>query len=284
MVSGLAFCQERRGMKMHKSIIQRVTAPNGSMFTGPGTNSYLVGVDDITLIDPGPKIEKHLDYLLELSANKIKRILVTHTHPDHSPGAKVLAEKLGVPLMGRLVAKDDSRQDRTFQPDRVLHHGDIITTEEYTIEVLHTPGHASNHLCYLIKEEETLLTGDHIMNGSTVVIAHPDGSMREYLDSLALLKNYQFTRIGPGHGDFLGDPFKVVDWIIAHRLKREEKVVKKLRLLVSCSSDELVKEVYDDVDSKLHPIAMWSLEAHLLKLQEDRVADFYESQQTWSLI
>ena len=271
-------------MKMHKSIIQRVTAPNGSMFTGPGTNSYLIGVDDMTLIDPGPKIEQHLDRLLELGANKIKRILVTHTHPDHSPGAKVLADKLGVPLMGRLVAKDDSRQDKTFQPDRVLHHGDIITTDEYTIEVLHTPGHASNHLCYLIKEEETLLTGDHIMNGSTVVIAHPDGSMQEYLDSLALLKNYQFTRIGPGHGDFLGDPFGVVDWIIAHRLKREQKVVEKLTLLVSCSSDELVKEVYDDVDSKLHPIALWSLEAHLAKLQDDQIADFNELHKIWSLI
>ena len=112
MVSGLAFCQERRGMKMHKSIIQRVTAPNGSMFTGPGTNSYLVGVDDITLIDPGPKIEKHLDYLLELSANKIKRILVTHTHPDHSPGAKVLAEKLGVPLYPTMLGRISGNSSR----------------------------------------------------------------------------------------------------------------------------------------------------------------------------
>ena len=284
MGRGWVFYQERMAMKKHKSIIQRVTAPNGSMFTGPGTNSYLIGVNDMTLVDPGPKIDKHLSHLLQLGANKIKRILVTHTHPDHSPGAKVLADKLGVPLMGRLVAKDDSRQDKTFKPDRVLHHGDIITTEEYSIEVLHTPGHASNHLCYLIKEEETLLTGDHIMNGSTVVIAHPDGSMKEYLDSLALLKNYQFTRIGPGHGDFLGDPFEVVDWIIAHRLKREQKVVEKLMLLASCSSDELVKEVYDDVDSKLHPIALWSLEAHLVKLQDDQIADFHELHKTWSLI
>jgi glyoxylase-like metal-dependent hydrolase (beta-lactamase superfamily II) len=271
-------------MKMHKSIIQRVTAPNGSMFTGSGTNSYLIGVNDMTLVDPGPKIDQHLSHLLQLGANKIKRILVTHTHPDHSPGAKVLAEKLGVPLMGRLVANDDGRQDKTFKPNRVLHHGDIITTEEYTIEVLHTPGHASNHLCYLIQEEETLLTGDHIMNGSTVVIAHPDGSMQEYLDSLALLKNYQFTRIGPGHGDFLGDPFGVVDWIIAHRLKREQKVVEKLTLVVSCSSDELVKKVYDDVDSKLHPIALWSLEAHLVKLQDDQIVDFNELHKTWSFI
>ena len=224
MEPGLAFYLEMMDMKTPKSTIQRITASNGSVFTGPGTNSYLIGTDDITLVDPGPKIDAHLSNLLELGKNKIKRILVTHTHPDHSPGAKVLADKLKIPMMGRLVAKDDSRQDRTFKPDQVLNHGDIIKTDEYTIEVIHTPGHASNHLCYLIAEEETMLTGDHIMNGSTVVIAHPDGSMRQYLDSLTLLKNYKFNRIGPGHGDFLGDPFAVVDWIIAHRLERESKV------------------------------------------------------------
>ena len=283
MEPGLAFYQERMDMKAPKSIIQRITASNGSVFTGPGTNSYLIGTNDITLVDPGPKIDAHLSNLLELGKNKIKRILVTHTHPDHSPGAKVLADKLNIPLMGRLVAKDDSRQDRTFKPDQVLNHGDIIKTDEYTIEVIHTPGHASNHLCYLIAEEETMLTGDHIMNGSTVVIAHPDGSMRQYLDSLKLLKNYKFNRIGPGHGDFLGDPFAVVDWIIAHRLERESKVVEKLQLISPCNSNTLVKEVYDDVDERLHPIALWSLEAHLTKLLEDKVAVFDSDEQAWSL-
>ena len=270
-------------MKASKSIIQKITAPNGGVFTGPGTNSYLIGTEDITLVDPGPKIDAHLSNLLKLGNNKIKRILVTHTHPDHSPGAKVLGDKLNVPLMGRLVAKDDSRQDRTFKPDQTLSHGDTIKTSEYTIEVIHTPGHASNHLCYLVPEEETMLTGDHIMNGSTVVIAHPDGSMREYLDSLALLKNYVFNRIAPGHGDFLGDPFAVVDWIIAHRLERESKVVTKLKLLSSCNSDTLVKEVYDDVDAKLHPIALWSLEAHLKKLADDQITAFDAVSKTWSL-
>jgi len=270
-------------MTAPKSIIQRITASNGSDFTGAGTNSYLIGTEDMTLVDPGPKIDAHLSNLLKLGKNKIKRILVTHTHPDHSPGAKVLADKLKIPLMGRLVTKDDSRQDRTFKPDQVLDHGDIIQTDEYTIEVIHTPGHASNHLCYLIVEEETMLTGDHIMNGSTVVIAHPDGSMREYLDSLALLKNYKFTRIGPGHGDFLGDPFAVVDWIIAHRLERESKVVKKLQLISPCNSKTLVKEVYDDVDERLHPIALWSLEAHLAKLLEDKIAAFDADEKAWSL-
>ena len=270
-------------MTASKSLIQKITASNGGLFTGPGTNSYLIGTEDITLVDPGPKIDAHLSNLLELGNNKIKRILVTHTHPDHSPGAKILGDKLNIPLMGRLVAKDDSRQDRTFIPDQILSHGDTIKTSEYNIEVVHTPGHASNHLCYLVPEEATMLTGDHIMNGSTVVIAHPDGSMKEYLDSLALLKNYAFNRIAPGHGDFLGDPYAVVDWIIEHRLERESKVVAKLKLFSPCDSVTLVKEVYDDVDERLHPIALWSLEAHLKKLVDDHIASFDKINKAWSL-
>jgi glyoxylase-like metal-dependent hydrolase (beta-lactamase superfamily II) len=270
-------------MKVSKPFIQRVTATNASTFTGPGTNSYLIGKNDLTLVDPGPKIDKHLAHLEKLGGGKIKRILVTHTHRDHSPGAKVLGERLGVPLMGRLIAKDDSLQDRTFKPDHILHHGDLIETDEYTIEVIHTPGHASNHLCYLIQEEQTMLTGDHIMNGSTVVIVHPDGSMRDYLHSLELLRKYEFTQIGPGHGDFLQDPMGVVDWIIAHRIGRENKVIEKLKLISPASSDLLVKDVYDDVDKKLHPIAIWSLEAHLFKLKEDGLAAFDPVNKTWSI-
>jgi len=252
------------------------------MFTGPGTNSYLIGTNDLTLVDPGPKIDNHIENLIELGEGNIRRILVTHTHRDHSPAAKVLGQKLGVPLMGRLLAKDDSLQDKTFLPDRVLEHGDLIQTEEYTIETIHTPGHASNHLCYLVQEAETMLTGDHIMNGSTVVIAHPDGSMKDYLNSLKLLKDYKFNKIGPGHGDFLEDPMAVVDWIINHRIERENKVIAKLKIASPVSSKKLVEDVYDDVDKKLHPIAIWSLEAHLHKLLEDGAAKFDSKNKIWS--
>ena len=267
---------------MSKDFIQKITAPNGSMFTGSGTNSYLIGKNDLTLVDPGPKIDAHIEKLINLGEGKINRILVTHTHRDHSPAAKVLGEMLDVPLMGRLLEKDDSLQDKTFKPDRVLNHGDLIETDEYTIETIYTPGHASNHLCYLIQEEEVLLTGDHIMNGSTVVIAHPDGSMNDYLNSLALLRNYRFNKIGPGHGDFLGDPMGVVDWIIDHRLERESKVISKLKLFAAVTSEILVESVYDDVDPKLHPIAIWSLEAHLFKLVGDEMADYDSANKTWS--
>lgn len=282
MVNGSAFSLERRDMTMPDIFIKRVTAGNGSMFTGPGTNSYLIGTNDLTLVDPGPKIDNHIENLIELGEGNIKRILVTHTHRDHSPAAKVLGQKLGVPLMGRLLAKDDSLQDKTFLPDRVLEHGDLIQTEEYTIETIHTPGHASNHLCYLVQEAETMLTGDHIMNGSTVVIAHPDGSMKDYLNSLKLLKDYKFNKIGPGHGDFLEDPMAVVDWIINHRIERENKVIAKLRIASPVSSKNLVEDVYDDVDKKLHPIAIWSLEAHLHKLLEDGAAKFDSKNKIWS--
>jgi glyoxylase-like metal-dependent hydrolase (beta-lactamase superfamily II) len=128
-----------------------------------------------------------------------------------------------------------------------------------------------------------MLTGDHIMNGSTVVIAHPDGSMKDYLSSLALLRNYDFNKIGPGHGDFLEDPMAVVDWIINHRLERERKVISKLKLFSSATSEDLVSSVYDDVDPKLHPIAIWSLEAHLYKLLEDETATFNSTNKIWSL-
>jgi glyoxylase-like metal-dependent hydrolase (beta-lactamase superfamily II) len=270
-------------MKMSRAFIERVTASNGSVFTGPGTNSYLIGKEDITLVDPGPKIDSHIENLIKLSEGKLKRILVTHTHRDHSPAAKVLGEMLNIPLMGRLLAKDDSLQDRTFKPDRILKHGDLIETDEYTIEAVHTPGHASNHLCYFIQEQKVMLTGDHIMNGSTVVIAHPDGSMKDYLQSLELLRNYDFNKIGPGHGDFLGDPMAVVDWIIDHRLEREKKVISKLKTFSNVTSKDLVKSVYDDVDPKLHPIAIWSLEAHLYKLLEDEVIKYELAEKKWSV-
>ncbi|RPG38707.1 MAG: MBL fold metallo-hydrolase [Gammaproteobacteria bacterium TMED236] len=269
-------------MRMSREFIERVTASNGSVFTGPGTNSYLIGKEDITLVDPGPKIDAHIENLIRLGEGKIKRILVTHTHRDHSPAAKVLGEILNVPLMGRLLEKDDSLQDRTFKPEFILKHGDLIETNEYTIETVHTPGHASNHLCYLIQEEKVMLTGDHIMNGSTVVIAHPDGSMKDYLSSLELLRNYNFNKIGPGHGDFLGDPMAVVDWIIDHRLEREKKVISKLKLFSTVTSKDLVASVYDDVDSKLHPIAIWSLEAHLYKLLEDGMVEYNSTDKIWS--
>ena len=263
-------------------LIKKITAPNGGVFTGGGTNTYIIGINDITIIDPGPIEESHAKNILDTYGDRIKRILVTHTHMDHSPLATPLSKELDVPLMGMTILDNMNYQDESFRPSSHLQDGDLIETGEYTIEVVHTPGHASNHLCYLIKDNNCLITGDHIMQGSTVVIAPPDGNMRDYLLSLEKLKNYKIDFLAPGHGEYIDKPFEAVDWIVNHRLEREAKVLKKLQKVGKISLNDLVLEVYDDVDSRLHKIALASLEAHLFKLQEEKAAEFDGS--FWSCI
>ena len=250
-------------------LVRRITAGNGSVFTGPGTNTYLVGKEEVTVIDPGPAMQEHIDVITTAAPN-IKQILVTHTHPDHSPGVRLLKEKLDVPAYGMLT-NSSKNQDQTFNPERILDDGEVFQEEEFTIEVVHTPGHASNHLCFILKEEKLIFTGDHIMNGSTVVIGPPDGNMKQYIQSLEKLKDYDIEKIAPGHGELLENPHEVADWIINHRLEREKKVFQALQEATKGTPDTLVEKVYDDVDSSLFPIAKASLLAHLIKLEEDQL-------------
>ena len=250
-------------------LIRRITAGNGSVFTGPGTNTYLVGNEEVTVIDPGPAMEKHIDIIIK-NAKNIKQILVTHTHPDHSPGTRLLIEKLEVPSYG-MITTSTKNQDTTFKPLRILTDGELIEEKEFTLEVVHTPGHASNHLCFVLKEEKYLFSGDHIMSGSTVVIGPPDGNMKQYIESLEKLKKHDVDKIAPGHGDILDNPHQVADWIISHRLEREKKVFEALKDVSRGTPDSLVEKVYADVDSSLFPIAKASLLAHLIKLEEDQV-------------
>ena len=250
-------------------LVRRITAGNPGMFTGPGTNTYLIGDEEVTVIDPGPALHEHIEVIIQASAN-IKQILLTHTHPDHSPGTRLLQDNIGVPVFA-LITESSKDQDITFTPERILIDGEIIANEYYSIEVIHTPGHASNHLCYLLKDEKLLFTGDHIMDGSTVVIAPPDGSMQDYIDSLAKLKEYDLNKIAPGHGELIEEPYAVVDWIIKHRFERESKVIDVLKQHNSGDLNTLVKDIYADVDSMLHPVAKWSLESHLIKLMDEGV-------------
>ena len=155
--------------------MHRVTAGNSSVFTGPGTNTYLIGDKDVTVLDPGPALQEHIDSIASFSSN-INQIVITHTHLDHSPGVKLLKDKLDIPAYG-LITDSSKDQDRTLVLDEQLEHGQILSFSDYDLEVVHTPGHASNHLRYILKQEELIFTGDHIMNGSTVVIAPPDGNM-----------------------------------------------------------------------------------------------------------
>jgi len=260
-------------------LVRRITAGNASVFTGPGTNTYLVGMDEVTVVDPGPALDSHIEAIVGASGT-IKQIVVTHTHPDHSPGVKLLQEAIDVPAYG-LITETTKDQDKTFHPKKFLLDGDLLEEEEFTLEVIHTPGHASNHLCYLVKEEGLIITGDHIMNGSTVVISPPDGNMKHYIESLEKLKNYDLKSIAPGHGEVMKEPQLVAEWIIKHRLEREEKVADALRKAGKGSSDSLVEDVYNDVDPSLFPIAKWSLQAHLLKLADDGKAIQEGENFTW---
>lgn len=250
-------------------ILKKIIAPNESIFTGQGTNTYLVGKNDLTLVDPGPKIDSHIESILREGAGRIKRILVTHTHKDHSPAALPISQKLNIPMYGRLVDGLSEWEDETFVPDKILNHGDVVKSAEYKIEIIHTPGHASNHLCFYLEEQKCLLTGDHIMDGSTVVIAPPDGNMRDYLNSLELLEKYKIEIFAPGHGNYMNEPKKTIKSIIRHRLARESKVlriIKDNRL----NFDSLLKMVYSDINEQLLPIARYSLDAHLKKLLDEK--------------
>ncbi len=262
----------------------RVSAGNGNMMTGPGTNTYLVGDPGATtwsVIDPGPALDAHVDAIVAAAPGPIERIFVTHTHNDHSPATLALKARTGATVFG-LSPRHPEWQDPTFAADVTLGGGERIALGESThLAVIHTPGHASNHLCYLLEEEKTLFTGDHVMQASTVVINPPDGDMAVYLASLRSLLDLDLDWLAPGHGFLMARPRDAMVAIIEHRLKREAKVVAALDELGAALAAELLALVYADVPAKLHPMAMRSLTAHLLKLQAERRAR--EAEGRWSL-
>jgi glyoxylase-like metal-dependent hydrolase (beta-lactamase superfamily II)/8-oxo-dGTP pyrophosphatase MutT (NUDIX family) len=239
--------------------VTRITAPNPGLMTGPGTNSYLVG--DVAVVDPGPAIDSHVEKLLQLKS--LKFILCTHTHLDHSPAAAALKAKTGAKVLGRPAP---AGQDATFKPDFVLENGQRVDLGKVTLRAIHTPGHASNHLCYMLERTKMLFTGDHVMQGSTVVINPPDGNMQAYLQSLERLLGEDIAIIAPGHGYLIGAPHKELRRLIAHRLNRERKVLAALERLAHPSLEEMLPLVYDDVPERVHRVAARSLTAHLEKL------------------
>jgi glyoxylase-like metal-dependent hydrolase (beta-lactamase superfamily II)/8-oxo-dGTP pyrophosphatase MutT (NUDIX family) len=262
--------------------VARITAPNPGPMTGPGTNSYLVGSGtQWVVIDPGPTIDAHLQVLQAALGDlgvKPVAILATHTHRDHSPAAAPLAAATGAPVWGRL-ASHPMWQDDSFCPDHQPADGErLVLGDGVTLHAVHTPGHASNHLCWWLEEEALLFTGDHLMQGSTVVINPPDGDMAAYLQSLRALRaaHDDGTRalhwLAPGHGFLVAEPPAVIDALVAHRLKREAKVVAALQAARADGPlplEALVPRVYDDVPAALHGVAARSLLAHLLKLATD---------------
>lgn len=247
----------------------RILGRNPGPMTGPGTNSYLIGESRLSLIDPGPRDSDQLRSFLDaIGDRKLEYILATHTHGDHSPGAAELQRATGAELVG-LPAPEHGYHDLSFTPGREWRHGDLLDCDEYTIRMLHTPGHVSNHFCFLLCEEQLLFTGDHVLQGTTSVILPPDGNMSDYLDSLEELRQLPLRYLAPGHGNLIHDPHAEIGKLIEHRMRRESKIERSLAGMGTCTLEELVVVVYDDVDKSMHRWAERTMLAHLEKLERE---------------
>ena len=200
--------------------VRRIVAPNPGPMTGPGTNTYIVGETDLVVVDPGPAEPSHIEAILNCVGDRLKFIACTHTHPDHSPAAARLAEATGATLIGRVTA-DDRHQDLTFQPAAQIEDDDCISGSGWTLRAIRTPGHVDNHVCFLLEEEGMVFAGDHIMNGSTVVIVPPGGNMAAYIAALRRLLDYDVKVVAPGHGELSPDCRGEVEKLVRHRLMRE---------------------------------------------------------------
>ncbi len=263
--------------------VHRLVAPNPSVMTGPGTNTYLLGDKNITVLDPGPDTPAHLDAIASAIAQlggRLQRVLVTHTHTDHSPAAAPLAARFSVPVVGAGI-EDDGYQDNSFQADQGLADGDTLAVDNSRLLAIYTPGHVGNHFCFLHEASGALFTGDHIMQGSTVVIIPPAGDMADYVASLHRLLDFPLRYLAPGHGALIDQPAAEIKRLIAHRQGREDKVATALAQLGRGDLERLLVLAYDDVPASIHPVARLSLWAHLLKLQRDGKAE--ERDGVWRL-
>jgi glyoxylase-like metal-dependent hydrolase (beta-lactamase superfamily II) len=258
-------------------LIRRVVARNPSAFTYHGTGTYVVGHGQVAVVDPGPALVEHVDALLAaLKGERISHLLITHTHMDHSPAARLVAERTGARTFGfgphgqggyERGAKVEAGADLAFVPDVQLAHGQSVEGDGFTIEAVHTPGHCSNHLCFALREERTLLTGDHVMGWSTSVISPPDGDMGSYLASLTLLLERDDRLYLPTHGPAIDDPKPFVRAFIEHRREREAQIMACLERGVDQIAD-MVPIIYAGVPKMLHGAAARSLFAHVLHLLE----------------
>jgi glyoxylase-like metal-dependent hydrolase (beta-lactamase superfamily II) len=261
-------------------LIRRVVANNPGPFTFTGTGVYIVGQGEVAVIDPGPDLPEHLEALVAaLKGETVKAILTTHTHADHSPLARPLARRVGGTIYGRAApgadeaaVKLEEDDDSAFRPDISVADGQVVSGPGWTLEAIATPGHASNHVCYALKEENALFSGDHIMGWSTTVISPPDGDMTAYYDSLDKIARRGFSTLWPTHGPPITKPASFVAAYKAHRLDRERQIFEQLAAGRG-RIKEMVPVMYAAVDPRLHPAAAHSVLAHMIHLtREGKVA------------
>jgi glyoxylase-like metal-dependent hydrolase (beta-lactamase superfamily II) len=264
-------------------LISRIVADNPGPFTFKGTGVYIVGKDEVAVIDPGPDDASHVDALKRaLEGRRVTHILVTHTHADHSPAAKPLKEWSGAKTYafgphgsGKLDdgVRVEEGGDMQFVPDMRVKDGEIIKGNGFTFECVFTPGHTSNHMCYALKEENALFTGDHVMGWSTTVVTPPDGDMTQYMASVKKLMARSDAVLYPTHGAPVTDPKPFLAAYLEHRLDRERQILACIREGLP-TIPQMVARMYADVDKRLHPAASRSVLAHLIQLeQEGRVVN-----------
>jgi glyoxylase-like metal-dependent hydrolase (beta-lactamase superfamily II) len=261
-------------------LIRRVIARNPGPFTFTGTGVYIVGSGEVAVIDPGPDLAEHLDALLAaLEGETVSHILVTHHHLDHSPLAAPLAKLTGATIYGRAAPMDhgeahvglEEGADGRFRPDVELADGQTLSGPNWTLEAIATPGHTSNHVCFALKEENALFSGDHIMGWSTTVITPPDGDMGDYFASLEKIRARGFDTLWPTHGAPVRDVAPFVDGYIEHRRNREHQILDALAAGFT-QIKAMVPTLYAAVDPRLHPAAAMSVLAHMQQLvREGRV-------------
>ncbi len=256
-------------------LIRRVICNNPGGFTFHGTGTYIIGQGEVAVIDPGPLDDDHIAALERaVQGETVTHILITHTHRDHSPAAAPFKKLTGAPTYGygphggdRGGPKVEEGGDYEFVPDHVIKDGDVIEGKGWTFEAIHTPGHTSNHICFALREENAIFTGDHVMGWSTSVISPPDGNMSDYMNSLRKILTREEEIYWPTHGPAITGPKAHVEAFITHRSGREDAILECIRDGRN-TIPAMVEVMYADVDKRLHRAAGRSVFAHLLHMAE----------------
>jgi glyoxylase-like metal-dependent hydrolase (beta-lactamase superfamily II) len=263
-------------------LVRRMAAGNPGPMTFTGTCTYIVGAGEVAVIDPGPDRKEHIDALLEaLRGEAVAAILVTHTHKDHSPGARALKAATGAPIIGcaphaperaeTAGARPDGPHDGAHAPDSILREGDAFEARNFALVCVETPGHTANHLAFFLPQEQALFSGDHVMAWSTSLVTPPDGSMRDYMASLEKLRRRDDAIFWPGHGGPVLEPRRYVRTLANHRRQRERAILSRL-----AAGDEtietIVARVYEGLSPALRTAAGLSVLAHLQDLTERGLA------------